>query len=625
MPFSRPHFGGSHRSPVFTACVYAALTAAVALSLAGCPTNDPLILLLGDDPGGAPQVAGTWAMARTEAGGTFGLFTFDDAGRLRQMCYQQDFMEYGVNSLLVDGQPHATDAGAALTAAARVAGSEEQVMITMAWAAQSGPATVGRAYATAGMTLADGGSAEGFLAVDSTLAGESTARVDPLVALRLSDDTDGCLRDDELEENDTPDQAAELAPGRYTQLRCFDDDWYKLVVPAGRIATAMAIWDDRFGSFGFYGYAENGTDAAVAPFIGPGTFLVNVEPLVGEIQPDYSLFIQSFTEDEYEENDTQDTAALITAGEYDLTVVDDDWFHIDGDTADVIQVTIAFANEDGDLELELYDGDGTALATSTTATDTETVSGYSLTGKFLLHVYGYNGQSNTCHMTVDLTPVVEDQWEENDSMETAAAITPGRYAIGVLDSDWFRVAVGTSAVLEVTLAFNNDLGDADLELYDAAGGLLAISMSTSDTEVASGYAPGGEFLIHVYSYSGVNLCDMTIKATPITDDPFEENDTLETAVLIDPGTYEITVIDEDWFRVDAGGPAQIEVTLAFEQDLGDIDLALRDGAGHTLDVSATTTGEEAVSGFSETGEFLIHVYPYSGANTCTLTVMVTPQ
>ena len=126
-----------------SSCVYAALTAAVALSLAGCPTNDPGILSLVGDPGGAPQTAGTWAMARAEAGGTFGLLTFDDAGRLRQMCYQQDFMDYGVNSILLDGQPHVTDAGVALTAAARVAGTEDQVMITMAWVAQTGPATVG--------------------------------------------------------------------------------------------------------------------------------------------------------------------------------------------------------------------------------------------------------------------------------------------------------------------------------------------------------------------------------------------------------------------------------------------------------------------------------------------------
>jgi len=625
MPFSRPHFGGSHRSPVFTACVYTALTAAVALSLAGCPTNDPLILSLGDDPGGAPQVAGTWAMARTEAGGTFGLFTFDDAGRLRQMCYQQDFLEYGVNSLLVDGQPHVTDAGAALTAAARVAGTEDQVMITMAWAAQSGPATVGRAYATAGMTLADSSSADGFLAVDYTLSGEGSVLVDPIVALRLSDDTDGCLRDDEFEENDSPETAAELAPGEYGQLRCFDDDWYKLVVPAGKIATAMAIWDDRFGSVGFYGFAENGIDSVAAPFAGPGTYLVKVEPLPGEIQPDYGLVIQFFTEDQYEENDTQDTAAPISAGEYDLTVVDDDWFRMDEGMPAVVQVAITFDHATGDLDLELYDEDGTLLASSATGADTETVTGFTLTGKFLIHVFGYNGQANTCHMTVGVTPIQEDQWEENDAMDEAATIEPGTYEIGVLDSDWFRVAVGTSAVLHVTLEFDNDIGDVDLELYDAADGLLAISMSTSDTEIANGYAAGGEFLIHVYAYSGINRCQMTIKATPITDDRFEENDTQETAALIDPGTYEIVAIDEDWFRVDAGGPANIEVTLTFDSDLGDVDLGLLNGAGDTLDQSATLTDEEAVSGFSATGEFLILVYPYSGANAVTMKVTVTPQ
>ena len=77
--------------------------------------------------------------------------------------------------------------------------------------------------------------------------------------------------------------------------------------------------------------------------------------------------------------------------------------------------------------------------------------------------------------------------------------------------------------------------------------------------------------------------------------------------------------------MDAGGPAGIEVTLTFDSALGDVDLELLNGAGDSLDVSATISDQEAVSGSSETGEFLILVYPYSGANTCTLTVTVTPQ
>ena len=190
------------------------------------------------------------------------------------------------------------------------------------------------------MTLADSNSADGFIAVDYTLSGEGSVLVDPIVALRLSDDTDGCLRDDQFEDNDSPETAAELAPGQYGSLRCFDDDWFKLVVPAGKIATAMAIWDDRFGTVGFYGFAENGTDPLAAPFAGPGTYLVKVEPLAGQIQPDYGLAIQFFTEDEFEENDTADTAAPISAGAYDLTVVDDDWFRIDEGLPAVVQVSI---------------------------------------------------------------------------------------------------------------------------------------------------------------------------------------------------------------------------------------------------------------------------------------------
>jgi hypothetical protein len=602
----------------------AALSVAAACSLAGCPpTVDPLSV--GTDPGGSPQLAGTWAVARSELGSTFGLFTFDDAGRLQQVCYQPDLATYGARSVRMDGMSHATDTGTFLAAAARVTEGADDVMITLGWTAQSGLLAADHALDVLGLTLTDPNWAEGSLAVDSTGTADSSATVDPIVATRLSDNADGCLQDDEFEGNNTIDDAAALAAGRYTHLRSFDDDWFKLVVPAGQVATAMIIWDERFGSPSFAGYAENGIDPASAPFAGPGTYLVNVQPPPGGIQPDYALYIQFLTEDPYEENDTLDTAAVITPGEYDLTVVDDDWFRIEADSAATIEVTITFVNDDGDLDLELYDENGTKLAESATAADSETARSYSLTGKFLIRVFGYNGQANTCHMTVNVSPLPEDQWEENDTMDTPATIDPGTYEITVLDDDWFRVAVGTSAVLQVTLAFDNDLGDLDLELYDAADGLLALSMSTSDAEIANGYAPGGEFLIHVSGYASINRATMTIAATPITDDPYEENDTQDTAALIAPGTYQIVAIDEDWFRVSVGGPAQLDVTLTFDNDLGDVDLQLLDGAGNTLDVSATIKDEEVVSGFSQTGDFLIQVYPYSGANQCTMTVTVTPQ
>jgi hypothetical protein len=605
--------------------LYALLTTGATFALTGCPANDPGLPSLGADPGGAPQLAGTWALARAADGYTFTLLTFNDAGHLQQMCYQPDLMTWYVDSVPLDGQTHQS-ADVSVTAAGQAATDGGDVIVRLAWNARRGGDLLSSGDATAGLTRADDGlTAEGFLATDCTQAGERLVRVDPLVAQWLSDDQAGCLGDDAFEENDTAETAAALDPGTYAQLRAFDEDWYKLVVPEGKVGTVLVAWDPRFGSLDLQGYAENGVDEAGGPFTGPNTYLVRVMPPVGAIQPDYALVVQLFTEDAYEENDTQETAAVIDAGEYDLTVLDDDWFRVEGDAAAIAQVALDFTHETGDLDLELYDADGVLLASSATGADTETASGFTLSGTFLIHVFGYGGQANTARMTVTVTPIREDQWEENDTMETAAPLGPGTYEISVLDDDWFRVSVGESAALQVTLDFDNDLGDVDLELYDGDGRLLALSMSTSDSEVANGFAPDGEFLIHVYCYAGINRATLAIRATPITDDQFEENDTQAAAAPIAPGTYEIVAIDEDWFRVSVGGPAQLDVTLDFENDLGDVDLALLDGAGDMLAVSETITDHEAVSGFSATGEFLIQVYPYAGANRCTMTVVATPQ
>lgn len=596
---------------------------AVSLSLAGCPTSAELQSLAAD-PGGAPQLAGTWAVALAETRSTFGLLTFDDAGRLRRICYQRDLAEYAADTVAADGVPQLTNGGAIITAASRVTGSEPDYLVTLAWTARLGLTEIGRARTVVGLTLSGEHTAAGFLATDSTRAGEAGALVEAVSAIRLSDNTAGCLRDDDFEDNDTAETAAELPAGRHPYLRSYDEDWYKLVVPAGQVATAMIIWDERFGSPRFGAFAENGLDPAASPFVGPGTYLLQVLPPADGIQPSYSLYAQMLVEDAYEENDTPDTAAVIGPGEYQLTVVDDDWFRVNADGPATIRVELAFEHDDGDLDLELYDGNGTGLAVSATTNDIEAVRGYSLTGQFLIRVLGYAGQSNTCRMTVQISSITEDPWEDNDTIDKAAVLEPGTYEISVLDDDWFRVSVGTSAVLEVTAEFEHDLGDIDLELYDAARGLLAVSLSTSDLEIVNGYSPTGEFLIHVYGYAAINRCTLTIKATPVAEDEFEENDTRATAALIEAGTYTVTVIDEDWFRVAAGGPARIEVTVTLDPSLGDVDLELFDAEDRRLAVSATMTEQEYVSGTSETGEFFVRLHPYSGANVCTMTVTVTP-
>jgi hypothetical protein len=52
---------------------------------------------------------------------------------------------------------------------------------------------------------------------------------------------------------------------------------------------------------------------------------------------------------------------------------------------------------------------------------------------------------------------------------------------------------------------------------------------------------------------------LDLKATPIADDTYEDNDTLSTAVKIPFGQYDLKYVDQDWFSVDVDSGATIRL------------------------------------------------------------------
>lgn len=103
----------------------------------------------------------------------------------------------------------------------------------------------------------------------------------------------------------------------------------------------------------------------------------------------------------------------------------------------------------------------------------------------------------------------EDNYEENDSLGTAYTGFYGGVwlsAFGGLgiqkDEDWFKVPVNSgNNQLLVDLRFNDADGNIDLEVFDAAGTLLAGSYSHSDDEFVEFTVPtgGAEYYIRIYS------------------------------------------------------------------------------------------------------------------------------
>lgn len=101
------------------------------------------------------------------------------------------------------------------------------------------------------------------------------------------------------------------------------------------------------------------------------------------------------------------------------------------------------------------------------------------------------------------------------------------------------------------------------------------------------------------------------------DDQMEDNDSMDRAQPIQPGTFDLMCNDEDWFKMEAPGYFAIEVI----GNGGDLDLFVFDGNGEFLGSSESESSDEFIDGVSDTGMIYIAVAPYEGQTAAyTMTV-----
>jgi hypothetical protein len=215
-------------------------------------------------------------------------------------------------------------------------------------------------------------------------------------------------------------------------------------------------------------------------------------------------------------------------------------------------------------------------------------------------------------MTLDV-PVAPagDLFEENDSFAAASSLAAADQTYANLsinapnDDDYYSLVPVVTGTLNVSLAFLNANGDIDLEVFDSAQARVAISESTGDAEQVSIRATAGEtYFIRVFGYSGaVNAnYSMTIDVPEgVPADSFEQNDsfTAASSLAANDQTYNNLSIDaandDDYYSLVAAATGTLNVSLAFTNSQGDIDLQLFDAGQQLLASAESTTDTEQVS------------------------------
>ena len=224
----------------------------------------------------------------------------------------------------------------------------------------------------------------------------------------------------------------------------------------------------------------------------------------------------------------------------------------------------------------------------------------------------------------------DDAREEDDTAATATpyegAITDGQICADDPDHHALSVAAGTRVTV-VLDGFSHAEGDLDLQLLDGDATIVGSSASTMDVERVEHCFPEADTATaRVLGYDGAENgygLSMTTEPDPAmccVDDAAEENDDRASATALsfdgDAAPFDGTICprDDDFFRFEVDGPAQIQVTLLIEEFMdADLDLQLLGPTGAVAGSSAGTGEEESIDvRVTDPGTYSVRVYGFLG-------------
>jgi hypothetical protein len=236
----------------------------------------------------------------------------------------------------------------------------------------------------------------------------------------------------------------------------------------------------------------------------------------------------------------------------------------------------------------------------------------------------------------------DDGFEPNNSLEKAfnlanaedkwlALIGPkDKRTEGVQwDTDWYKILVSPHyRRVMVDLRYQQYLGDIDMKLYDAKGGLMATSQGTGEDEFLHvNLEQGGTYYIEIIGSNHGNRYDLKYSTyfTGGGDDEVEDNDFLARAtdlskqenLWLSETRGEGVAADDDYYKIQVpAGKLRVQVDLRYNVARGDVDVRLMNSSGKVI-ASSANIGDDDYIDFSVpfAGTYFIKVYPFAPQNT----------
>ncbi len=405
------------------------------------------------------------------------------------------------------------------------------------------------------------------------------------------------ISDDKFEENDTKLTAKTITSGKYDTLKAFmnDYDYYKVSFDTPVILDAVVKKSGVLGSSSYmYLYLETISSTLTSASTSTGDSLKLSYPIAAgdtvyirvyyssssstaSLSLPYSLQIKATPISEIdpkEPNETRLSSIVIdsTTNSLIYSSSDIDWFKIPHSKDELLEVQVKTDSlKSQRVTSYMYNYSvspisGAALSNYTTS---YTYSS-SQNDTCYLNINYYTGTSSTPYqIIINRTKIVEDKYEENDTKLTAKEIKIGAIhdslmAIGS-DVDYYKFSVDTTSAINFVLRPKIKMTSSSylsFNLESISSTLKSFSSYSYDSlQITYIVNPKDTLYLKVMSSSSQSAIPYTLdlKATPIADDSYEDNDTLSTAVKIPFGQYDLKYVDQDWFSVDVDSGATIRL------------------------------------------------------------------
>ncbi|RLM49181.1 PPC domain-containing protein [Halorubrum sp. Atlit-28R] len=323
-----------------------------------------------------------------------------------------------------------------------------------------------------------------------------------------------------------------------------------------------------------------------------GTYYIEVAGQEQQTTSNYTLDVDIITpaeNDQFAPNDGFRSAASLSEGLSDARIVggESDFYQIEVNETDALNVDISSADNLGNLRLVLYDPDRRELV-SDGNNNRDGVS-FNLkapeSGTYYIEVAGQE-QQTTSNYTLDtdiITPAENDQFAPNDGFNSAATLSEGFSDARIVggESDFYQIEANETDALNVDISSADNLGNLRLVLYDPDRQELVSDGNSNFGGISFNLkAPeSGTYYVEVAGQEQQTTSNYTLDTdiiTPAENDQFAPNDGFNSAATLSEGFSDARIVggESDFYQIEANTTDAISVDISNADNLGDLQLVL---------------------------------------------------